>query len=328
MDHPQPIRPDRAADVRRSMRRRPTRLARWGAPLVLAVLAVLAGCSTVRAFTDLTSELESAGFTSTQVNVAGGDPVALTVRANAPSGDTTDEGHDAAAEIVWDTFPRRFAEARISIDGDDRTVTRAQMQDRYGDRPAELDDGGELSDDINRVGVGVLVALLAGGVLVVAIVGLVVLLVVRSRRRRAGSRPGLYGPPGSEMTPAPWAPRPVDAPADPPTGSPPRPASSPPSGPTAPPGGTAAPGGPVPPAAGWIPAPPSPGWDPHPERAAPQPSPPPPPGSDPATDGAPGNGAPGEPAPTPQEVRAEARRTGRPVRGPRPPDTQLPPGWG
>ncbi|HXH58078.1 hypothetical protein [Iamia sp.] len=296
------------------------RCPRWGAALVLVVLAVLAGCSTVRAFTDLSSELESAGFTSTQVNVSGGDPVALTVRAGAPSGDTTDEGHDAAAEIVWDTFPRRFAEARITIDGDGRTVTRAQMQERYGDRPAKLDDGGELSDDINRVGIGVLVALLGGGVLVVVVVGLVVLLVVRSRRRAAGSRPGAYGPPGSEMTPAPWAPRPGDAPAGPPTGPPPEPPPEPTSGPTA------TPTGPVPPATGWTPAPPNPGWGPDHERAATPP--PPPPWSDPVTDGAPGDGSPDEAAPTPQEARAEARRTGRPVRGPRPPDAQLPPGWG
>lgn len=245
---------------------------------VLLVLGGLAGCSTVQAFTDLTSELEDEGFSDVQVNVAGGDPVALTISADSPAGTGTEEARDRAAEVVWDTFPRRVDEVRITIDGVARTLTAADLQERFGDRPAGLEEG-DLGDDVNRVGAGVLVGLLLVGVLVVATTGSVALLVVR-RRRRAPARPR-----------PPWAP----------------------TGPVPPPAG------PVPPPGGWTPiggpptAPPT-GAEGPPATGPPAPTGPPPPGA--------------VHPPSRRQARADARRRGRPVPGPRPPESQLPPGWG
>ncbi|MGI8938215.1 MAG: hypothetical protein ACR2JF_08400 [Iamia sp.] len=249
MDHLLPVRGDRTT-ARRV--RRPAAL--LGALVVVA--ALIAGCGTVQAFTDLDSALSDAGFSSTSVNVAAGDPVALTVKADSPDGDTLEEAHATAAKIIWETFPRQFDEARITIDGDRRTVTAAQLQEELGDRPAGLDEEGSLTDDVNRLGIGLLIGILLTGIAVVAIVGLVALLVVRSRRRAQGAaRPG---------PPVPWAPPVTGGPAP----------------------------GPVPPPGGW-------GTSPAPVHAPPI-----------------------------RETRADVRRRGRPVRGPQPPEEQLPPGWG
>ena len=285
MDHPSPVRPGQPAA---SSARRRARALGAGALVAAVVLALLAGCGTVRAFTDLDGALRDAGFTSTRVNVAGSDPVALTVRADAPAGDSTEEGQDAAAELVWTTFPRRFDEARITIDGQSRTVTPAQLQERFGDRPAGLDDQ-TLGDDFDRIGIGIVLGVLVAGVLAVGIAGLVALVVVRRRRRRRP--PPLVGGP-----PAPWAPT----------------------------------AGPVPPPGGWGP-PQAPPVTPSPPTAPSPTAPPAPPPSAPDDPTSPAAATPPPWTPAPlshREARADARRRGRPVRGPRPPSTQLPPGWG
>lgn len=289
MDHPLPTRGTSST--------RP-RTRRQGAALLGAVtllVALVAGCSTVRAFTDLDTALRDAGFTDTRVNVAAGDPVALTVSADAPPGDSAEEAQTKAAEVIWTTFPRRFEEARISIDGDSRTVTRDQLQEQFGDRPAGLDDQGDLADDVNRVGVTFLVGVLLTGLVIVLVGGVTALLIVRRRRRSAPRR--ATGPR------EPWAPPPTQ------------------------PGG--APAGAVPPAGGW--------GDPQPGEAPPQgpsapttaPSPGGPPAEVPPTGSSPGPSAaiPVHPR-SDRETRADARRLGRPARGPRPPATQVPRGWG
>ena len=313
MDDQIPRRGDRT-----TARSRPRVAALVGA--VLLVLGGLVGCSTVQAFTDLASELEGEGFSDVSVNVAGGDPVALTVSADSPAGTGTEEARDQAAEVVWDTFPRRLDEVRLTIDGEGGTLTAAELQERFGDRPAGLEEG-DLGDDVNRVGVGVLVGLLLAGVLVVATAGVVALLVVR-RRRRTAARPR-----------PPWAPT---GPVPPAAGTGP-----PPAGPVPPPGGWTPVGGPPPAPPTGPEGPPVTGAPVPPGAPSPTPDgPPPAPGDDAAAPGDAGAAPPAwwtQPRPTPpgtvhppsrREARADARRRGRPVRGPRPPDSQLPPGWG
>jgi len=274
------------------------------------VATIATGCGTVQAFADLTEALQDEGFSQVQVNVAGGDPVSLTVRADAPPGDSTDDGHRTAAELVWDRFPRRFEQARFTIDGDRRVVTRAQLQDRFGDRPGRLDEQGDLADDINRIGFGLVLSLLLGGVLLVAVVAVVTLVVVRSRRRTV--RRPLAGPfpPPTLTGPAPWAPPPGGAGAADHDATPPAP--------------------PVPPATGWTPAPPpTDGHDAGSPPTAPASAPTHrPPDQDQTGAWSPRPWTPpGEPEPRQVESKADARRLGRPARGPRPPDSQIPPGW-
>lgn len=265
---------------------------------LFVILVLLGGCSTVRAFTELDDALSDAGFSSTQVNVAAGDPVTLTVKADAPSGDSTEEAHDEAARVVWESFPLRFEEARITVDGERRTVTSAVLQERFGDRPAGLEEG-SLSDEVNRLGIGLVVGVVVAGLLAVVVVGVVVLLVVRRRRRAAQPVP-----PISTGGPPPWAPPPE--------------LTGPGPGPTPPPGG-------------WRPATPGPPGSPGP----PGPQEPPSTGSHPVPSPGPEALVPHQATPSPAAVagprirqdRADARRHGRIVRGARPPTSQIPPGW-
>ncbi len=312
MDHPLPARGDRT-----------TRRRRGAALLVVvaALVAVLAACGTVQAFSDLDGALEDAGFSKVGVNVAAGDPVTLTVSADSPAGTSTEEAQDQAAEVVWTTFPRSFDDVRITIDGESRTLTSEELQERFGDRPAGLVEG-DLSDDVSRLSIGLVVGVLLAGVVVVGTGGVVALLVVRHRRRTAPRAPR-----------GPWAPHPgaVAHPG-------PLPGAVPPG-----------PGAPVPPPGGWVPVAPPPGPPPPGAPHAPPSAPPVTPADADAAPGAPG-GAPAEegvaPEPPPwwttprpptpgvvhprshREARADARRHGRPVRGPRPPESQIPPGWG
>ena len=256
---------------------------RRGTVAALIVLALaLAACSSVEPFTDLTTELGDAGFDNPSVFVLAEDPAVLTVRAGAPAGKTTAEGHDAANRLVWTRYPRRFERLRVTIDGERRDHTRAQLAEALGPRPEGLEDG-SLDDDVGRLVTWTVVGLLGLGLGGLAFVGLIVLLVVRSRRRSGRSRPRPV-----PLHPAPWAPA-----GHPPAGAP---------GPA-----------PVPPPGGWTPAAPG-AWAPP----APGATPPPPATWAPSPTASPADDLP----------PADARQLGRRPRGPRPPATQLPPGWG
>lgn len=267
----------------------------------LALIVGVAGCGTIRAFTDLQGELDRAGFNDISVNVGnggGGDAVALVISVSVPDERTVETAQTEVARIAWTTFPRRFDELRLSVDGNDVIYSRAELEQRFGDRPGGLDDE-KLSDDINRIGIGGLIGLAVGGLLCLGIVGLVVFLLVR--RRPTPVPPG--GPP------APWMPVPaVDGPAG---GQPPGDQSQPSWGP--PPPGPPPPGPPSPgPSAGDEPPPPGPTGPVTPD------GPPPTPPSSPT---------PPTPA-APRSTDPHARRIGRRPRGPVPPPGQTPPGWG
>ncbi len=195
------------------------------AGLCVAVALLTLGCGTISAFVDLQSALQEAGFTDITVNIdQASGPETLLVAADAPSTMSPEEADERAARIAWTQFPRRFERLRLQLDGRDQTSTRAELERRFGPRPADLDDE-ELGDDVRRMGVGVLVGLAIGGVLCVGLVILVVVLVVRSQRR-------------SRSAPPPWAPSygagpppaPGYGPPPPPSGAPPS-SGPPPAGP-------------------------------------------------------------------------------------------------
>jgi hypothetical protein len=288
--------------------------------VALVAVAAIAGCSTIEAFTDLSSALRAEGFTDIEVTVGGGDPVVLVVNADAPSGSTTSEALDDATEIVWTTFPRRFEVLQLTVDGERRRLGYDEIEEDLGARPARLDRT-DLTDEVTRLSLGLIVGLVATVILILLVVGVVLLVVSRRRRRRGvmggpppagvaawappvgaagpgaqhpgwgpptGWPPTGAGPPPPGWFPPPgWVPPPGWAPPGPPTG----PATGPPGSSAGPPTG---PAGPPPGPAGWTPTPPAPPLTAE-ERA---------------------------------EARRDARRRGRPPRGPRPPATQVPPGWG
>ncbi len=256
---------------------------------VTASLLVLGSCATIRVFTDFAEVLRDAGYDDVAVTIDSRGAGVLVVSASAPGGDTLDEAHDRAAELVWRRFPRRFEGARITIDGERRNHTRAQLEETYGPRPASLDET-DLTDEVTRFGVTALVAAAVGGVVVLVGAGLVVFFVLRARRRRPPG-PTVFVPPGTHPPgvshPTPWMPVESSPPQWQPT---PGEAAQPP---TAPPTLT-----PPPPPSAW----PSPG-----AMSSPAPSP--------TTRHA------------PPEDRSTRRRLGRRPPGPTPPPDQTPPGW-
>lgn len=150
--------------------------------LAAAVVVLLAGCGTFSTMTDLAGRLEDDGFRNVRVNFDQRNLGVLVVRADAPSGSSTEEGQEAAAKVVWDTFPRRVDAVRITIDGDGRGWTYAEMEEAFGERPDRLDRTA-LDDDLTRLAVTSVVGALAVGVVVLVLVGVTILLVARSRRR-------------------------------------------------------------------------------------------------------------------------------------------------
>ncbi len=194
--------------------------------LVLGLVAVLlvAGCATVQTIADLTDRLEDDGFRHVRVTVDQRDLGVLVVNADAPRGSSTEEGQEAAAEVVWTTFPRRFDAVRTTIDGEGRRWSHAELQDTFGDRPEGL-DGTALESDLTRLVVGSIVGVVVVGVVLLVVVGVTILLVVRSRRRRVVGQPvppvQPWMPPGHQPVPPPplgATPEPGPAPVSAPSG--------------------------------------------------------------------------------------------------------------
>ncbi|HYI60414.1 MAG TPA: hypothetical protein VEW93_01265 [Acidimicrobiales bacterium] len=177
-------------------------------PVVLLValgLVLLGACSTIRVFTDFGAVLRDAGFGDVTVTIDSRGPSTLVVTASAPGGDTLTEAHDLAAELAWQRFPRRFEELRVTLDGERREHTRAQLEEAYGPRPAGLDET-DLGDEVTRFGVTALVSVMVVGLVVMAGVAVAVVLVIRARRRRRpaqGDRPVDPPPPWPPPGPGP-----------------------------------------------------------------------------------------------------------------------------
>ncbi len=254
----------------------------------MALILVAGGCAIVDV-TNLASELEQEGFDDVTTTVEP-DSV-LVVSARSPSGATTEEAQDQAAEIVWERFPRSFEGLRLTVDGETERLSYDDLEDELGPRDEDLDAGGDVVDDVTRSLVVVVVALVAGALALVLIVAVVaIVLTRRSRRRRATPTP--VGP---------WAP-PVLSTTDP--------ARDPTTDPTK---------GPIPPPAGW--------GNPAPGAA---PSPPPPPDTPrpvPTWTPAPPRPRPVDLRKVPVETKADRRRLGRRPRGPLPDAAHTPPGW-
>jgi len=189
------------------------RTARAAVGLAVAALLV-AGCGTISAFVDLQDSLEAEGFSDVNVNLGSGD--GLLIEGRAPSGLARAEAEDRAAEIAWTEFPRRFDTLTVELNGGSRAFDRNELETQFGPRPSGLDDK-QLEDDVRNIGVGVIIALVAGAVLCLGLIILVIVLVRRSGRKKRErfaaaypgyAQPGAYPPPpgGGYGAPPPPAP--------------------------------------------------------------------------------------------------------------------------
>ena len=175
------------------------------AGLVLAgvLLAVLAGCGVVRGTIGTVRALNDAGFGIPEIQLdAEDDGVRVSVEK-----DTEDlpAGAAEAAEVVWDNLPLRIERMEvICTNGFGGRGTfeadRTELERRFGSRDPALDEGLQ-EDDLRTLGI-VVAAMGIGGLLVLA--GIVILIVVLVRRsRRRNPPPGPPGPPGWQAQPPP-----------------------------------------------------------------------------------------------------------------------------
>jgi hypothetical protein len=268
-------------------RRAPTRR-RALAMLVAAAAFLLAGCELATGTVRTATELQQAGIGNPNLNYDGGtasldydpDP-ALEARAE----------QDRAAAIIWRNLPFRIERIVVTPSGGlvpPRQYPRAELEQRLGPRPADLDRSVE---DIARRAtlIAVVVALVA-----LVLIILVIVLVVRAVRRRPAPQPTGAWPQGAG--PQQWGQPGWGQPAPPgqqPPWNPPPPGQQPAWTPPPPPGQQpwgAQPGyGPPPP----VPQPPPPEQQPPPPQQQPppplrgpgdtqrlEPGPPPPPEGD------------------------------------------------
>jgi len=239
---------------------------RWRAlVLLVAAAALLAGCELATGTVKTASELQKAGIRNPNLNYDGGtatleydaDPNPLEARAE----------QERAAAVIWRNLPFRIEQITVTPDGGaspPESYTRAQLEQRFGPRPADLDRS---VGDIARQA-----TLIAGAVALVLLllIILVIVLVVRAVRRRPAPQPaGAWAQGGA---PQPWGrqgwgqPPP---PAQPPWNQPAQPGYSQPAPPGQPGYGQPPPGWAQPPPGYGQPPPAAPAAPPRPEAEPP-----------------------------------------------------------
>lgn len=199
--------------------------------LLCGATAAVAGCSTINELIQLQDRIEREGYEVSNAfhDDFGSSLNEVQIEATTGRGEEPPAGTEEIAEIVWQTYPRRFDTVAVELDADSRTFSRSQLQERFGPRPEQLDErafGDDLRSGIRGIAIGALIAI---GVGVVAIITTIVL--VRRSRRNNPPRPPQAPPPGYYGGAPGWYPPP--APPPPPPGPPVAP--PPPQAPPAPP---------------------------------------------------------------------------------------------
>lgn len=190
----------------------------------LALAVGLAGCSLfANGIADTESDLSHAGFGNPSIAIGTNarPTVSVTARRNPAGPKPVEQQALGVAAIIWTRLPGRFDLLVVHIDGQAptgaRQFTHAQLDRRYGPRPAGLDRQsltGESTSHAVAVGLSAAAAVLGIGLVVTGI-----LLYIRQRRRRVVAAQ----PPAAETSAS--GPRPVPVrPARPPPPAPgPRP---------------------------------------------------------------------------------------------------------
>jgi hypothetical protein len=154
--------------------------------VVVAAVALLAGCDLATGTVRTATELRDAGLRNPDLQYDNGvarvefDPAARPVEGLREQ--------DRAAEVIWRNLPFRVDRITVTSRDQDslfaqRTYPRAELEARFGPRPAGLDQS---PGDIAR---RVLLWASIAGLLLLLIVVLIIVLVVRAVRRRPPPRP-------------------------------------------------------------------------------------------------------------------------------------------
>ena len=144
----------------------------------LAALTVLAtGCGRAEGVRDTRRALERAGYTQVDVTVrSGGGIDVVSVDAVGPDA-------ERATQIVWTTVPVRFDQLVVSVGTFVSADSYEALVERFGPRNPDLDRR-QISDQVVRDGLDLMLLLTLGAVLSVAGVVTLGLLVVRTARGR------------------------------------------------------------------------------------------------------------------------------------------------
>jgi hypothetical protein len=168
-------------------RRAGRRLGRWlGLVAVTAVLA--AGCGFASGMLRTANALREAGIDNP--DITGGDArVTVTYDTHASESDLPAE-QDRVAEVIWRNLPFRFSELAVtprgatSPPGGTRTYSREELMARLGPRPSSLDNTGrDVEASVRATVRNVVIGLIAGGIVLLALVTLIIVLLVRASRR-------------------------------------------------------------------------------------------------------------------------------------------------
>jgi hypothetical protein len=154
--------------------------------VVVAALALLAGCDLATGTVRTATELRDAGIRNPDLQYDNGVARVEFDPAGGPVEGLREQ--QRAAEVIWRNLPFRVDRITVTARGQDslfaqRTFSRADLEARFGPRPAGLDQS---PGDIAR---RVLLWASIAGLLLLVIVVLIIVLVVRAVRRRPPPQP-------------------------------------------------------------------------------------------------------------------------------------------
>lgn len=173
---------------------RPARPLRWVAVpalvVVVVTLAVLARLAGADPGVRLRDDLEQAGYEGVEVRLSAAEPadtalVEVRYRSGLGEQGRQDE-RDVLLRLVWERYDGRLGAVRPRPDEvPGELVTAAELESRFGARPADRSDAGYPAGvaSVGLITVLALVAVLATGVLVVCAVLAAILITRRGRRR-------------------------------------------------------------------------------------------------------------------------------------------------
>jgi hypothetical protein len=167
--------------------------------VVVAAVALLAGCDLATGTVRTATELRDAGIRNPDLQYDNGVARVEFDPAGGPAEGLREQ--QRAAEVIWRNLPFRVDRITVTARGQDslfaqRTFSRAELEARFGPRPAGLDHS---PGDIAR---RVLLWASIAGLLLLLIVVLIVVLVVRAVRRRPPPQPA--GAWQQQPSPQPW----------------------------------------------------------------------------------------------------------------------------
>jgi hypothetical protein len=154
--------------------------------VVVAAVALLAGCDLATGTVRTATELRDAGIHNPDLQYDNGVARVEFDPAGGPVEGLREQ--QRAAEVIWRNLPFRVDRITVTARGQDsllaqRTYSRADLEARFGPRPAGLDRS---PGDIAR---RVLLWASIAGLLLLVVVVLIIALVVRAVRRRPPPQP-------------------------------------------------------------------------------------------------------------------------------------------